>query len=325
MINYDKLYEEMRAVNLDRWADILPQQIEEKIFHSNNGNMNRWLPAMENLPDVKVSHVAIDQAEVTAGCADDISAEDKEQLEQHLRSLMPWRKGPFNLFGMKLNTEWRSDLKWDRLTPHISDLKNRVVLDVGCGSGYHSWRMAGAGAKLVIGIDPSLLFVMQYAAMKKYLGDHPVYVLPHKMEELPANIPHFDTVFSMGVLYHRKSPFEHLTELKNALKPGGELVLETLVIDGEENTVLVPHDRYAKMRNVWFLPSCDTLQRWLARTGFEDIRLVDVDQTSLEEQRATDWMNFESLKDFLDPNDINKTVEGYQAPTRAIIIAKKPT
>ena len=56
----------------------------------------------------------------------------------------------------------------------------------------------------------------------------------------------------MGVLYHRRSPIDHLLELKGCLQTGGELVLETLVIDGGLGEVLVPENRYAKMRNVWF-------------------------------------------------------------------------
>ena len=79
----------------------------------------------------------------------------------------------------------------------------------------------------------------------------------------------FDTVFSMGVLYHRRSPFHHLAELKNCLKPDGELVLETLVIDGKRGEVLVPERRYSKMHNVWFLPSCLTLESWLKRSGLK--------------------------------------------------------
>jgi len=324
-MNYDKLYESLRHTGMAKWLETLPQQIDEKIYQSNNGNLSRWLEALNSLPELNASNIELNHAHVSAGCDENISTEDQQQLEKQLRTLMPWRKGPYKLFGLEIDTEWHSDWKWDRLSPHISDLKNRVILDVGCGNGYHSWRMAGAGAQLVIGIDPSLLFVMQYQAIKKYLPDYPVYVLPLKMEELPPNLPHFDTAFSMGVLYHRRSPLDHLVELKNCLKPGGELVLETLIVDGDENTVLVPQDRYAKMRNVWFLPSCDALSLWLQRVGFTDIKLVDINQTSLEEQRVTKWMDFESLKDFLAPNNINKTIEGYQAPTRAIFVAKKPT
>jgi len=128
----------------------------------------------------------------------------------------------------------------------------------------------------------------------------------------------------MGVLYHRRSPFDHLKELKGALRPGGELVLETLVVPGEAHRVLVPDDRYARMRNVWFLPSAPELVRWLVRAGFKNVRTVDINQTSIKEQRATPWMTYQSLQDFLDPSDLNRTVEGYPAPTRAILVANKP-
>ena len=47
---------------------------------------------------------------------------------------------------------------------------------------------------------------------------------------------------------------------------------------------------------------------------------MDINKTTVEEQRSTDWMTFESLADFLDPNDANKNVEGHPAPLRDIFI-----
>ncbi len=46
----------------------------------------------------------------------------------------------------------------------------------------------------------------------------------------------------------------------------GELVLETLVVEGDENTVLVPGDRYAQMRNV-YLSLGGGLKLWLESAG----------------------------------------------------------
>ena len=143
------------------------------------------------------------------------------------------------MFGASIDTEWRSDWKWDRLKNHIEPLSGRKVLDIGCGSGYHCWRMRGAGAELVIGIDPTPLFIVQFFALQKYIQDHHVTVLPMGIEHLPEKLRFFDTVFSMGVLYHRRSPFDHLIELRDCLVSGGELILETLVIDGDEGQVLV--------------------------------------------------------------------------------------
>ena len=128
----------------------------------------------------------------------------------------------------------------------------------------------------------------------------------------------------MGVLYHRRSPVDHLYELKGALRAGGQLVLETLMIEGDAQAVLTPPGRYAKMRNVWFIPSVAALELWLTRCGFTGIRCVDINRTTTGEQRATDWMTDESLTDFLDPLDPAKTIEGHPAPMRAIFIATRP-
>jgi tRNA (mo5U34)-methyltransferase len=238
--------------------------------------------------------------------------------------LHPWRKGPFDLFGVHIDTEWRSDWKWDRLGSGIDSLQSRRVLDVGCGSGYHCWRMAGDGAREVIGIDPTPLFVVQFWALQKYLQQTNVWLLPAGIEQMPDKLNAFDTAFSMGVLYHRRSPMDHLRELRDCLRPGGQLVLETLVIDGKLGDTLVPEGRYARMGNVWFLPSCDTLASWLKKTGFVEPRLVDVGLTSIEEQRSTDWMTFHSLANFLDPQDSSKSIEGHPAPRRAVFTARVP-
>jgi len=208
--------------------------------------------------------------------------------------------------------------------PHISSLAGRTVLDVGCGSGYHMWRMLGAGAHFVVGIDPMQLFLCQFEAVRKLLGnDQRAHLLPIGIEQLPE-LKAFDTVFSMGVLYHRRSPLDHLYQLKNQLVSGGELVLETLVVEGDEHSVLVPGERYAQMRNIYFLPSAAALKSWLEKCGFEDVRIVDYALTSTDEQRRTSWMTSESLAEFLDPNDSSKTVEGYPAPLRAVLVARKP-
>ena len=183
--------------------------------------------------------------------------------------------------------------------------------------------MAGVGARLVVGVDPSQLFWTQFQLLKALSGVSNIFYLPLPLAALPANTMAFDTVFSMGVLYHRMSPFEHLDSLRKQLKPRGELVLETLVVDGDEGYALVPEHRYASMNNVWFLPSVATLSRWLKRVGFVNIRCVDVTKTTTKEQRQTEWMPFNSLNHFLDPDDSRYTIEGYPAPLRATIIAER--
>ncbi|MDM3872002.1 tRNA 5-methoxyuridine(34)/uridine 5-oxyacetic acid(34) synthase CmoB [Porticoccus sp. W117] len=323
MIDYSPLIESISTGKLKPWAELLPQQIAQGLSQSRWGDLPQWQAALEQLPDIEPGTVEL-KANVTIGNAEDCDEETREHLRNALMELHPWRKGPFELFGVHIDTEWRSDWKWDRVLPHLSPLKNRTILDVGCGNGYHCLRMLGEGAHRVIGIDPSPRFVMQFYALKKYLGPVAVDILPVGIEKVPANLQAFDTVFSMGVFYHRRSPMDHLRELKACLRPGGELVLETLVVEGPQGHVLVPEGRYAKMPNVWFLPSSDTLISWLNKCGFRNPRLVDSSVTTTEEQRATEWMRFESLQDFLDPTDAGKTVEGHPAPLRAVFVAEAP-
>ena len=304
------------------WLARLPEQVERVWQERPHGDLTGWCKSVDALPRLSLSDYDLRSPRVRVGQASDCSDTQRQQIIERLMQLHPWRKGPYEICGIELDTEWRSDWKWQRLQPHIQPLQDRLVLDVGCGNGYHGWRMLGEGARLVIGIDPTQLFVLQFEAIRHFVGKyHPLQVLPLGIEDLPANLQGFDTVFSMGVFYHRRSPFEHLAELKGALRQGGELVLETLVIEGEKGQVLVPEGRYAKMRNVWFIPTPETLDGWLRRAGFRDVRLVDCSLTSMEEQRATEWMRFESLADFLEPADLHLTVEGHPAPRRAIFVA----
>ncbi len=324
MIDYQPLYQALLDAKADDWANQLPEQLLNALSQNRHGTLSQWQAMIADLPTFDTSHRLLDADTVQIGRGSDLSINSQILFESQLKTLLPWRKGPYDLFGVHIDTEWRSDWKWNRLKDHISPLQQRMVLDVGCGNGYHCWRMLGAGARMVIGVDPLLLNVMQFQLIRKLYGEAPIYVLPVGIEDIPPEVKAFDTVFSMGVLYHRRSPIDHLLELKACLKPGGELVLETLIIDGGLGETLLPEDRYAKMRNVWFLPSVSTLINWLARCGFNNIRVVDVTVTSTEEQRSTEWMPFHSLKNFLNSDNLDLTCEGLPAPKRAIVIANAP-
>lgn len=234
------------------------------------------------------------------------------------------------MFGVEIDAEWRSDMKWRRLQHSIAPLSGRTVLDVGCGNGYYGWRMLGAGAHRVVGTDPTLRYVMQQRALAKYLPEASFDILPFTLETLVAGgaasvlpVGGFDTVFSMGVIYHRRDPENHICDLLKLLRPGGELVLESLVIDGKHGDLLQPGDRYARMRNIWAIPSIATLKNWLCHAGLTSIEVADVSVTTPAEQRVTEWTFEQSLSDFLDPENSYLTIEGYPAPKRAILICSR--
>ena len=322
MIDFGNFYQIIAKNKLSKWLEVLPAQLANWQKSNIDNRFNQWLNSIKHLPTIKPYQIDLLNS-VTVESEQPISIGEQQRITQLLKNMMPWRKGPFHLYGINIDTEWRSDWKWERLIPHINNLEGQTVLDVGCNSGYHLWRMVGAGAKLAVGIDPMALYLCQFEAIRKLLGnDQRAHLLPLGIEELPK-LNAFDTVFSMGVLYHRRSPLDHLFQLKDQLVDGGQLVLETLVIDGELHQALMPGERYAQMRNVYFIPSVPTMINWLHKCGFSDVKMVDKSVTSLDEQRKTEWMTSDSLADFLDPNDSSKTIEGYPAPMRAVFIAKK--
>jgi len=287
-------------------------------FNVNNGNIPKWTIALNELEAMPKGEIELNEPYISINQ----NGVNSEILVSAFKKLLPWRKGPFMFNNLKIESEWQGDLKWKRLQNHISPLKNRRVLDVGAGNGYFTLRMALEGAKKALGIEPFLLFNYQYAAIKSLVGNEiNAMLLPIRLEEMPKSAI-FDSVFSMGVLYHQKSHMEHLLKLKNMMAPGAELILETLVVEGPKGYSLVPEGRYAQMRNVHCLPSIDTLKSWLADANFNNIKIVDISKTSPQEQRKTEWIgdNAASLEDFLDPSDSSLTKEGHPAPTRVIII-----
>lgn len=306
-----------------QWRSHYAQAIAERTAPNRHGDLPRWLDLLEQLPKLVPSTVDLASDTIRIGSASDLNAEQSSVLSTALMGLAPWRKGPYQFFDCYVDTEWRSDWKWQRVQPHISDLSGRRVLDVGCGTGYHGWRMLGGGADYVLGIDPSMRFLVQFNAVQHYLNDSRFDFLPIGIEQMPTDQAVFDSVFSMGVLYHRRNPINHLIELKQLLTDSGELILETLIVDNADNGLLTPKDRYAQMRNVWSIMSVDKIMQLLEQAGFKDIACVDQNTTSLDEQRRTPWMQFHSLKEFLDPDDLSKTIEGYPAPKRGIFIARK--
>jgi tRNA (mo5U34)-methyltransferase len=321
MIDFDSFFSRSE---FQQWHANFKTAIDQRVDPKRHGDLTAWLKIVDSLPTIDTNEISLNLDTVTIGSKKVLSQHDKTQLHDALFALKPWRKGPYQIFDTFIDTEWRSDWKWQRVSPHITSLQDRSVLDVGCGTGYHCWRMLGDGADYVLGIDPSMRFLVQHMAIQKYAQNRNFDLLPIGIEDMPSSMPVFDSVFSMGVLYHRRNPINHIIELKNLLKSGGELVLETLIIDDIVGGRLTPKERYAQMRNVWSIMTVDKIISLIAQAGFTNIRCVDQNVTSLEEQRRTEWMQFHSLKEFLDPNDTSKTIEGYPAPKRGLFIATKP-
>ena len=323
MLNLESLCRDLDEIGLTSWPALLTPILDARMADDAHGDIARWKSIVHQLPEEHAGSSWSDADTVVIG-SDDQAPEFRENIRTQLQGLMPWRKGPFRVHGIELDAEWRSDMKWRRIRNAIEPLDGRSVLDIGSGNGYYAFQMKHAGAVRVIGIDPTLLFVCQFLALRKMSNAKNIHVLPLRLDELPPESKSFDTTFSMGVLYHQRDPSAHLAQLRDTLRTGGELVMETLILPGDESTVLKPENRYARMRNVWHLPTIPALTEWLERAGFSNIRLADTSSTTTDEQRSTAWMTFESLAESLDPNDLSLTIEGLPAPTRAILTCNAP-
>jgi tRNA (mo5U34)-methyltransferase len=303
MIDIKKLAACLHAIGLDDWPEVLAPLIGERLSVTSHGDYEERSRIVRSLRDAD-------------GKPDDI--------RESLLKLAPWRKGPFDIAGTHIDAEWRSDLKWARLQKSIAPLDGRNVLDVGSGNGYYALQMRTSGAQAVIGVDPTVLYAMQFLAVNVFEQDPGIFILPLRLHELPLPARKFDTTFSMGVLYHQRSPLDHLRQLQQTLRPNGQLVLETIYLPGDDARAATPEDRYARMRNVWLLPTINELTTWMTRSGYRDIEVIDKSMTTVDEQRSTEWMTFESLRESLDPNDPTRTVEGWPAPHRVVVTASAP-
>jgi tRNA (mo5U34)-methyltransferase len=306
------------------WLPALSALIAEKeSFHCQcDRKSQKYLDILTSLPPINPSVCLLDQEWITVGSSDELDADTGEKVLHALYGLRPWRKGPFNIFGTAVDCEWVSYLKWDRLKDNIAPLQGRRILDIGSSCGYYLLRMLSAQPQLLLGLEPYATFYYQFCFLQQLIQADNCYTIPAKFEELPLLESFFDTIFHMGVLYHLRSPLDTLIQMRRTLRRGGELVLETLIIPGEEYLSLSPPDRYAKMNNVYFLPTVNCLSSWLEKAGFINIRCIDVTRTTSMEQRQTAWIQTESLRDFLDPDDELHTIEGYPAPRRALMLAQ---
>jgi tRNA (mo5U34)-methyltransferase len=260
---------------------------------------------------------------VSIGKPDDVSASFLENLRDVLEEFKPWKKGPFQLFGVDIDSEWRSDLKWERVATRIGSVSGLRVADIGCNNGYFMFRMAADNPELVIGFEPFAKNLMEYEIMQFFAKVPRLYFELLGVEQINLYPEFFDRVFCMGILYHQTDPIETLRKIYRSLKSGGEVIIDCQGIPGEESVALLPAGRYAQARGIWYLPTLPCLINWMRRTQFRDIECFYNEPLSCDEQRTTDWAPVKSLRDFLDPDDITKTIEGYPAPRRFYVIARR--
>ncbi|BCO10093.1 tRNA U34 carboxymethyltransferase [Desulfolithobacter dissulfuricans] len=318
---------------MDRYLHHFPQADRQailKVWTEKNQWVNqpkkgflRYREPMQRVSGLRASCCDFTGDTVVIGRPDDISADQHTRLYAALRQFMPWRKGPFEVFGIEIDAEWRSERKWRRILPELPDLRSKVVADIGCNNGYYMFRMLPHEPAFVLGFEPYVQHYYTFHTLNTFARQDNLSVELFGIEHLPLFPDSFDVIFCLGILYHRPSPIEALRDLHRALKPGGTVIIESQAIPGEEPVALFPEKTYAKVPGTWFVPTGACLRNWLARTGFTDILMFDSHPMSSRDQRRTEWMVFESYEDFIDKENPALTIEKYPAPWRVFFKATK--
>ena len=319
MIDYPALFP---TAHLDKLNRILAQK--STWVEQDKKGFLRYRNPCRAISHLRAHTCRFDDDVVTIGLGNEITDPEKILVEKSLRAFMPWRKGPFSVFDILVDAEWQSQRKWNRILPHLPDLTDRIVGDIGCNNGYYMFRMVPHRPRLVLGFEPYVQHYYAFRMLNHLAGQANLHTELLGIEHLNLFPACFDVLFCLGIIYHRRSPLDALSDVFEALKPGGALILESQAIPGEDPVALFPKRTYAKVPGTWFVPTAACLANWLARSGFSEIEMFCQHAMSSEEQRRTDWMTYESYEDFLDPADKNRTIEGYPAPWRVFYVARKP-
>lgn len=317
------------------YLDHFPESIDRKSILAVLEERQRWVNQEKKgflryrlpcrfLENFNARHVDFGRDTVVIGSAEEVDTVQQHEIRENLKAFMPWRKGPFSVFGIDIDAEWRSERKWDRLQDRLPDLSGKVVADIGSNNGYYMFRMVPHSPRFVLGFEPSVQHYYCFKALNGIAGCSNLDTELLGVEHVGFFKEAFDVIFLMGIIYHRVSPVELLKDINTALKPGGTLIVESQAIPGDEPVALFPEKTYAKVPGTYFVPTGTTLKNWLLRTGYDQVDLFCSHPMNSAEQRQTEWMMFESYGNYLDPDDPSLTVEGYPAPWRVFLTASKP-
>ena len=284
----------------------------------------KWLTWKDILP-LRELLQALPKIQGTFTCKGDIPtftckdscAKTEEIIYKTAWATRPWRKGPFQIGNTFIDSEWQSFLKYNLLLPHL-DLDDKIIGDIGCNNGYYLFRMLDLNPKKLVGFDPSPFYQTQFDFINHFAKSEIKYELLG-VEHLPIYDLRFDTLFCLGVLYHRRDPVGTLKSLRKGLNSKGELFLDTFMIDGDMPVALCPGKTYSKIPNIYHIPTINALKNWGEKAGFSKMEVIDCVSTGLNEQRRTEWIKGESLGDFLNPDNPTQTIEGYPAPKRLYV------
>ncbi|BBB31955.1 tRNA (mo5U34)-methyltransferase [Thermotomaculum hydrothermale] len=316
-----RLLNKLSSLDCEKLSEI-EKLIDSRFLFLLRESSERFLKPLFQIQGIKAGFKDFSGDTVVIGKKEEIDEVEREKIFNSLKSLMPWRKGPFSVFGIEIDAEWRSFRKWNRFKDYFPDFEGKVICDIGCNNGYYMFKTANYNPDFVLGIDPTVQYYCQFHTLNSFAKVENTNFQLLGVEHIHLFEEMFDIVFLMGIIYHHPNPVDILKKVKHSLKEDGYLIVESQGIEGDLSVALFPEKRYAKVPGTYFVPTPSCLVNFLKRAGFKDVNLITYHKMSSEEQRKTEWMVYQSYEDFIN-EDNTLTVEGYPAPIRIYAIARK--
>ena len=149
-----------------KWTEII-RKYQKNIYESRKDKrIEEWNKIISSLPKLYSSKAKLHEEVLVSGKWD---SQEKIIARDLLLKLAPWRKGPFKVGDIFIDSEWRSHWKWKRFLGLNINLSGKTILDVGSGNGYYGFRMLGQGAEFVVCLEPNLLYLTQFKTINHFI------------------------------------------------------------------------------------------------------------------------------------------------------------
>lgn len=113
-------------------------------------------------------------------------------------------------------------IEFETLLQFIGNLEGKRVLDLGCGIGRNSLKLAHY-AHEVIGYDISEVAVAKANDIAKQLGVNNFRAEVNNFSDVEEGC--FDVILCVNMLHHSATPLQVLNSIRKALRPGGQLII----------------------------------------------------------------------------------------------------
>ena len=293
----------------------LKDEIENLGFLIQDYNANLFISKATGVIEINLSSIKLNSVNTFTELA-------QAKINKIIEQLTPWRLGDYLIFNNLIKSEWNCDFRWKLIDKYIPFLNNKKVADIGANNGYFSFRLLEFNPSQLLCFEPNDLYNLQLYFIASLLKNNSIKIIKNGVENLINYDSSFDFILFMGVLYHRENPIETLKNIYFALKANGVAIVESICIEGDSDLVLFPYKSYAKMKNIWYIPSESVLKYWCEIAGFRYIQKIFNYYVTEDHQKKSEHSPNESLSDFLSEDGL-KTVEGYPPPYKVGYLCKK--